>query len=83
MDIYRDSRLDPGEIEDLFPRHPKPLVPRRAADVLQSNMITGFEQAIEQGMGPMEAFATILGWVSCEMARLDAGHAAGVAKHRK
>ncbi len=83
MAIYNDFCPDAADIEELFPRQPQPLVARRAADILKSNVIMGFEQAIEHGMGPMDALATILGWVSSEMARIDLGHATASLNSRK
>ena len=58
------------DIEALFPGQPEPLLPRKAADILQSHLINGFETALEQGMRPADALAVILSWVSSEMARV-------------
>jgi hypothetical protein len=60
----------PGDIEALFPRHPEPLVPKKAAERLQSHLIGGFETALDQGMRPADALAVILSWASAEMARI-------------
>jgi hypothetical protein len=57
-------------IEALFPGEPQSLLPRRAADLLQSHLISGFETALEQGMRPADALALVLCWVSTEMARI-------------
>jgi hypothetical protein len=57
-------------IGDLSPYRPEPSGQESANEILQANMIIGFEQAIEQGMRPTEALAAIIGWVSSEMARV-------------
>jgi hypothetical protein len=59
-----------SDIEALFPGQPEPLLPKRAADILQSHLINGFETALEQGMRPADALAVVLGWVSSEMVRI-------------
>lgn len=66
-----------NEIEGLFPCDPKPLVPKKAADVFQSSLIDGFEAALEQGMQPADALAVVLRWVSSEMVRLGTEQANG------
>jgi hypothetical protein len=67
---YNKSRSYAAEIEDLFPRHPQPLVSRTASEILQSHLIRGLERSIEHGMAPMEAISTVLVWVSGEMMRI-------------
>jgi hypothetical protein len=42
---------------------------------LQSEIINAFEAAIYQGMGPMDALAVILTWMSSEMTRIQADQA--------
>jgi hypothetical protein len=42
-----------------------------ASDFLYSDLVRSFEQALENGMSPIEALTTILGWVSCEMVRIN------------
>jgi hypothetical protein len=68
--LVRNGHLVRSAIEALFPGEPQPLFPRRAADLLQSHLINGFETALEQGMRPADALAVVLGWVSTEMARI-------------
>lgn len=66
-----------NEIEGLFPCDPKPLVSKKAADVLQSSLIDGFEAALDQGMQPADALAVVLCWVSSEMVRLHSEQTSG------
>jgi hypothetical protein len=47
----------------------------KLADALQSQIINAFEGAIYQGMGPMDALAVILSWMSSEMTRIQADQA--------
>ncbi len=56
--------------DELFPSRPQPLIPKKAADMLESHLITGFEAALEQGVKPADALALVLSWVSSEMVRL-------------
>jgi hypothetical protein len=63
------------DIEALFHAKPEPQLPRRAADILQSHLINGFENAVEQGMPPADALAVVLGWVCTEMVRIGADKA--------
>lgn len=44
--------------------------PRIETQALQSKVTEAFEAAIEQGMPPIDALATILFWISSEMARI-------------
>jgi hypothetical protein len=71
----RESRLtSPKETDDCCPG--KPRAPGdKLADTLQSEIINAFEAAIYQGMGPMDALAVILTWMSSEMTRIQADQA--------
>lgn len=42
-----------------------------ATEALKSTLITGYEQAIEGGLSPMNALATVLGWVAEEFGRMN------------
>jgi hypothetical protein len=68
--LVSKGRCTPGDIEALFPGEPEPLVPKKAAEKLQSHLINGFETALDQGMRPGDALAVILCWVSSEMVRI-------------
>ncbi len=68
--LVRNGHCTLSEIEALFPGHPEPLVPKKAADKLQSHLINGFETALDQGMRPADALAVVLCWVSSEMVRI-------------
>ena len=68
--LVRKGRCTPSDIEALFPGQPEPLVPKKAADNLQSHLIDGFETALDQGMRPADALAVVLCWVSSEMVRI-------------
>jgi hypothetical protein len=57
-------------IGGLFPGHTQPSMPDPAMDALQSQVITGFEAALDQGMHPVDALDVIIGWVLNEMARM-------------
>ncbi|MGO9485500.1 MAG: hypothetical protein ACLPX9_13080 [Rhodomicrobium sp.] len=59
-----------SDIEALFPGHPEPMIPKKAADKLQSHLINGFETALDQGIPPEDALAIVLRWVSTEMLRI-------------
>jgi len=59
------------EIDELFPQAPEFGVLNGVPDVLYSNLVRSFEQSIEDAMRPIEALTTILGWVSCELARIN------------
>jgi hypothetical protein len=69
MLAHEGHRLN-SEIDGLFPRRAEPQVPKKAADVLQSRLISGFEEAVEQGMHPADALAIVLSWASSELARI-------------
>ncbi len=56
--------------DDLFPCHPRALDHDKAAEILQSKMINGFEAALDDGMQPIDALDLIICWVSREMFRL-------------
>ena len=67
--LVSDGHPVGSDIEALFPDQPEPLLPKGAADVLESNLISAFETAVEQGMRPADALAAVLCWVSSEMVR--------------
>jgi hypothetical protein len=73
MLVHEEYHTRLREAEELFPGRAQPLVPKKAADLLQSHVISGFEAALEQGMHPMDALASILSWVSTEMGRVRTG----------
>jgi hypothetical protein len=51
------------------PRHsPKE---EAVAETLRRELGVSFEAALQGGMGPCEALAAILSWVSCEMGRAE------------
>jgi hypothetical protein len=68
--LVGNGHSTPRDIEALFPRHPESLVPKKAAERLQSHLIGGFEAALDQGMRPADALGVILSWVSAEMVRI-------------
>ena len=68
--LVRNGHRVRNDIEALFPYQPEPQLPKKAADLLQSHLINGFETAIEQGMRPADALAVVLSWVSSEMVRI-------------
>lgn len=68
--LVRNGHRVPRDIEALFPGNPDPLLPKKAADMLVSHLINGFETALEQGMRPADALAVIMCWVSSEMVRI-------------
>ncbi len=70
MLVHEEYHTRLSAAEELFPCRAQPLVPKIAADTLQSHVISGFEAALEQGMHPMDALASILSWVSSEMGRV-------------
>ncbi len=82
MQIREKSGSRLAEFDELFPLHPQPLVPKKAADYLQSHIISGFETALDQGMPPLDALSTILGWVSSEIARVKLDAAGSSARER-
>jgi hypothetical protein len=71
----RETRLtSQKETDDCCPG--KPRAPGdKLADALQSQIINAFEDAIYQGMRPMDALAVILSWMSSEMTRIQADQA--------
>ncbi len=69
--LVRNPHCTLSDIEALFPGHPEPLVPKRAAELLQSHLIDGFEAAVDHGMRPADALAVVLCWVSSEMVRIE------------
>ncbi|MGO8952076.1 MAG: hypothetical protein ACLPWS_20545 [Rhodomicrobium sp.] len=77
MQVRNECRTTFTEFDELFPISPQPLVPKRAAEILQSHMIESFEAALDQGMLPMDALASILSWVASEMARIRVEQAGG------
>ena len=68
--VARDGYCLWNEIDGLFPGRPEPLIPKKAADILQSHLISGFEKAVEQGLHPADALSLVLSWASSEMARI-------------
>jgi hypothetical protein len=71
MLMYPDSELALIEMEGLFP--PKGSMAQGTAEkTLQSHMVVGFEEALEQGLAPMEALGQMLEWVASEMVRINA-----------
>lgn len=50
--LVRNGHPVRSDIEALFPGQPELLLPKRAADILQSHLINAFETALEQGMRP-------------------------------
>ena len=42
----------------------------QATEALKSTLITGYEQAIEDGLSPMNALAMVLNWVAEEFGRV-------------
>ncbi|MGO9544798.1 MAG: hypothetical protein ACLPPF_08395 [Rhodomicrobium sp.] len=77
MAVQDASYLRLVEFEDLFPSRPQHPASKKAADVLLSRVISGFEAAVEQGVQPMDALALILNWVSSEMVRIQLEQAGG------
>ncbi len=68
--LVRNGPCSLSDIEALFPGNPKPLVSKKAAELLQSHLIDGFEAAVDRGMRPADALAVIMHWVSSEMVRI-------------
>lgn len=71
MLIDNETRSKQSEVEELFPSQPAPIIPPKAADVLQSSVITGYETAVDLGMRPRDALSLILSWVCSELPRLE------------
>ena len=59
-----------SKLDELFPDNPATSAHAKAADVLLSHMIMGFEESLDLGMPPMDALSQILHWVSAEMTRI-------------
>jgi hypothetical protein len=72
MFMYSNNQPDETDLDSLFPREARGMAPGKAEVVLQSHIITGFEEALELGMAPTEALSQVLGWVASEMARINA-----------
>jgi hypothetical protein len=68
--VQKKPNVRPAELDELFPSHPQPLMPKEAADILQSRVIHSFETALDQGMQPLEALSTIMAWITSEMGRI-------------
>lgn len=68
MSIRNRSRIIPNETKELFPINP--LVSKKAADMLESQLTDAFESALYQGMRPTDALRVILSWTSSEMMRI-------------
>ncbi len=69
MLIDNETLSKQSEVEELFPFQPPSIIPPKAADILQSSVITGYEAAVDQGMRPGDALSLILSWVSSEIHR--------------
>ena len=67
MLLHTNLKLPASETESLFPRDTAPKI--KAEEALHSHMIIGFEEAIANGMLPLEALGHVLSWVASEMAR--------------
>ena len=70
MLFYPNQQLTIPEMDSLFPDQPDVAPRSKAEEVLQSHLITGFEEALSLGMPPMEALGLVLCWVASEMARI-------------
>jgi hypothetical protein len=68
--LVREGYCVRDEINGLFPGRAEPLVSKKAADVLQSHLISGYETALEQGMDPADALSLVLCWASTELVRI-------------
>lgn len=60
-------------LENLFPLKSENTIFGKAEEALRSHMIIGFEEALDQGMPPMEALGHVLNWAATEMARINGG----------
>jgi hypothetical protein len=60
------------KIEGLFPSK-LPQVENRGVEALQSQLIEAFENALREGMTPLNALSVILGWVAAELSRVHPG----------
>jgi hypothetical protein len=56
-------------MDALFPNR-SPSVENAGAEALQSNLIDAYENALLQGMAPLDALAVVLDWVSSEITRV-------------
>ena len=68
MTMHETSYRELAGLEGAFSS--VPFSAQKAADDLQSHVICGFEEALDQGMQPADALALILSWVSSEMVRI-------------
>ncbi len=75
MLIQPNAQPEVSEMEKLFPGKPDEQVLGRAEEALRAHMIIGFEEALENGMPPMEALGHVLSWAASEMARINSGAA--------
>jgi hypothetical protein len=60
------------KIEGLFPGK-LPQVENTGVEALQSQLIEAYENALREGMTPLNALSVILGWVSTELSRVHPG----------
>lgn len=67
MLLHPHLSLPSSDLDSLFPSDPAEKV--NAEEALHSHMIIGFEEAIANGMLPLEALGHVLSWVASEMAR--------------
>jgi hypothetical protein len=70
MPVPREHSRKLRVADDLFPCHPRALAHDKSVDILQSEMISGFEAALDEGMQPIDALDFIICWVSREMFRI-------------
>ncbi|HZV20350.1 MAG TPA: hypothetical protein VE986_02270 [Hyphomicrobiales bacterium] len=69
MALRNDCSILDVAVEELFPSNPPPLIAKKAADALQSQLTNAFEEALYEGMQPMDALSVIISWVSFEIRR--------------
>lgn len=65
-----ERQKDISKLDELFPDRQDAAPHAKAADVLLSHMIAGFEESLGLGMPPMDALCQILYWVTAEMSRI-------------
>ncbi len=71
--LHTNVDLTLSQADRLFPSQPLESRQDKAEEVLNSHLITGFEEALSLGMPPLEAFGHVLNWVASEMARIKTG----------
>ena len=67
MLLHPNLKLAASDVDSLFPRDTTATL--KAEEALHSHMIIGFEEAIANGMLPLQALGHVLSWVASEMAR--------------